>query len=73
MEEKNTVVNETKKIQWGLWIASFFLPVFGYIMYLVKKEENPNKSNSCGWGALFGSLFYVVMFFVWILFIQHLF
>ena len=57
---KTTKVSD-QKLNWGFWILSFFLPILGYIFYLVWQTKKPLKSKSCGWGSLIGSVFYIVV------------
>ena len=39
-------------IGWG--VLCFFLPLVGLILYLVWKDEYPNRARMCGKGALIG-------------------
>ena len=61
---KTTKVSD-QKLNWGFWILSFFLPILGYIFYLVWQTKKPLKSKSCGWG----SVFYIVVAIIIILII----
>lgn len=65
---KATKVSD-QKLNWGFWILSFFLPILGYIFYLVWQTKKPLKSKSCGWGSLIGSVFYIVVAIIIILII----
>ena len=65
---KTTKVSD-QKLNWGFWILSFFLPILGYIFYLVWQTKKPLKSKSCGWGSLIGSVFYIVVAIIIILII----
>lgn len=67
-EEKKLTQDVTSdKNHWPTWLLGFFLPVVGYILYLVWKEEKPRYSNSTGWGSLLGCFFYIVVAIVLIL------
>lgn len=74
MDERNlaktTNNNDINKTAWGWWILSFFVPIAGYVLYLVYKTKDARKSKSSGWGSLLGCAFYFVLFFVWLLFIK---
>lgn len=48
----------------GFAVLGFFFPLIGLILYLVWKDELPQRAHSCGKGALVGVVVYVV---VWIL------
>lgn len=48
----------------GFAVLGFFFPLIGLILYLVWKDELPQRAHSCGKGALVGVVVYVVF---WIL------
>lgn len=41
-------------------VLGFFLPLIGFILYLVWKNEKPNTAKQCGIGALIGFILGVV-------------
>ena len=62
-------VNDSKSM--GYAVLGFFLPVVGFILWLVWKDEYPLRASSCGKGALVSvilsvvsSLLYVVVVFL---------
>lgn len=62
-------VNDSKNM--GYAVLGFFLPVVGFILWLMWKDEYPLRASSCGKGALVSvilsvvsSLLYVVVVFL---------
>ena len=45
----------------GFAVLSFFIPIVGLILYLVWKDEFPQKAKSCLKGLISGIVLYVVM------------
>ena len=43
-----------------LEFISFFVPMFGLIMYLVNKDDKPKRASLCGKMALFGFILSVI-------------
>lgn len=51
----NQMSDQTKKYDYpsaGYAILCFFFPIVGLILYLVWKDEYPQRAKSCGKGAL---------------------
>lgn len=46
----------------GWAVAGFFLPLLGFILYLVWQTQYPNRSKMCGLGALIGVITQVVLY-----------
>lgn len=65
-----TTVNTEDKVNIGLCVLSFFIPLFGIIYWPLKHKEAPKEAKACGitaivsWGAriLLSILLYVVYF-----------
>ena len=38
----------------GFWFLGFFIPIIGFVLYLVNKDTSPLKAKSAGIGALSG-------------------
>lgn len=51
-------VNDSKSM--GYAVLGFFLPVVGFILWLVWKDEYPLRASSCGKGALVSVILSVV-------------
>ena len=49
-----------------LMIMGFFLPIVGFILYLVWKEKRPVKANSTKWGSMLGMVFRLVII-IWVI------
>ena len=45
----------------GYAVLGFFIPIVGLILYLVWRDSQPQRAHSCGKGALFGIITYVVL------------
>ncbi len=45
----------------GFAVLGFFLPLIGFILWLIWKETSPLKAKSCGKGALIGIIVNVVI------------
>lgn len=55
MQTQNDVsVQKTNKV--GLVILSVLLPIVGYVMYFVKKDEQPDTARGYLAGAIAGSV-----------------
>ena len=59
-----------KKMNWLFFAISFFVPIAGYVLYLVYLKNDERKSTSSGWGSLLGVVFNIVFTLVFILFIK---
>lgn len=44
----------------GFGVLGFFLPLIGFILWLIWKETSPLKAKSCGKGALIGIVVSIV-------------
>lgn len=55
----NQSVNEDKRSA-GFCILSFFIPLLGLILYLVWKDQFPNKAKGCGIAAIIGAVCAVI-------------
>lgn len=67
-EEKQLTQDYTSdKTYWPMWLLSFFVPVVGYIFYMVWQNKKPRYSKSSGWGAIFGCFFYLILIIALIL------
>lgn len=55
-----------------LIILGFFLPIVGFILFLVWKEKKPVKSSSTGWGSLLGLVFRIIVL-IWIVLMIYIF
>ena len=51
-----------------LLLLSLFIPIFGFVFYVYKKEEEKLKASSAIFGALIGTIFYlaIISFFIFI-------
>lgn len=45
----------------GFAVLGFFLPLIGFILYLIWKEKTPKKAKSAGKGALIGFCVSIVL------------
>lgn len=57
-------VNDSKSM--GYAVLGFFLPVVGFILWLVWKDEYPLRASSCGKGALVSVILSVVSSFLYV-------
>ena len=55
----NQNVNEDKRSA-GFCILSFIIPVLGLVLYLVWKDQYPNKAKGCGIAAIIGAVCAVI-------------
>ena len=53
----------------GLAVLGFFIPLVGFILYLVEKDIRPMRANSAGKGALGGFLTGVGLWILYVFFI----
>lgn len=49
-------MSERNKTNAGLVIISVLLPIVGYILYFVKREEEPDAAKNYLWSAIAGSI-----------------
>lgn len=56
--------NDSKSM--GYAVLGFFLPVVGFILWLVWKDEYPLRASSCGKGALVSVIISVVSSFLYV-------
>ncbi len=56
--------NDSKSM--GYAVLGFFLPVVGFILWLVWKDEYPLRASSCGKGALVSVILSVVSSFLYV-------
>lgn len=57
----NEIVSKDDAPSMGFAVLSFFVPIVGLILFLVWKDEFPQKSKSCLKGLISGIVLYVVM------------
>ncbi len=49
-------------------LISFFMPLFGFILYLLNKRTEPGRAKTCMKWTIFGTIFYLVVIGLLILF-----
>ena len=59
-----------KNMNWLFFAIGFFVPVAGYVLYLVYQNKDEKISTSSGWGSLLGVAFEIIFALVFILFIM---
>lgn len=62
--------NMRDKPSFILEFISFFIPLFGFIMYLVNMKDKPKRASLCGKMALFGfvlSIILIIIVFIYVL------
>lgn len=61
-------INSNDKVNIGLSILSWFIPLVGFILFLVNKKEKPKMAKSCGLCALISfiiNFLTIMIFFIW--------
>lgn len=68
--QKQTNLNDTGNIGWG--ILGFFIPLAGFILYLIWQKDSPKNAKKAGIGALISTCVNVVLFFIFFAMIINL-
>ncbi len=50
----NPIVNATDAPSTGMAVLGFFIPIAGFIIWLINKDTKPSMAKSAGKGALIG-------------------
>lgn len=45
----------------GWWWLGFLVPIAGLLIWLICKDETPNRAKKAGWGALVGTIVSVAL------------
>lgn len=53
--------NDSKKVNVGLVIVSFLIPLVGLILFIVKKDNDKKNAKACGISALIGFILGIVL------------
>ena len=55
---KHKIMNKPNTV---LTIISFLLPILGYILFFIKKDDEPEAASTYLWAAIGGSILGVIM------------
>ena len=73
-EEKEEIAENSKEDKGGFWWSclGFFVPMVGFILWLVWRDEKPKTAKAVGIGALISAIIgavFVIIYFISIVFI----
>lgn len=63
-EEKEEIVENSKEDKGGFWWSclGFFVPMVGFILWLVWRDEKPKTAKVLGIGALISTIIFISLF-----------
>ena len=75
-EKKEDIIVNPKEDRGGFWwgCLGFFVPIVGFILWLVWRDEKPKTAKILGIGALISNIIFIIFFifsFIYFLFLLN--